>query len=321
MSVSRFSLLDEQKSDVVSGLDFVQSEGSMIGRDGPDRQQKVDDALTKNYDRLSPMQRKVIDRLLSDTRYAAVVSAPELAQTVGVSESTVTRATQVLGFAGYPDFQAHIRRQFFSPLSERIETGVMSLGDTPAAAAIQGLLEDAESVRRTAEDLSPELLTDVVERLVAARRVFVFGSRGSYGLAQMLSIGLRLLLTDSRLLSDEAGLLADQLTTLTEGDLLVAISFRRVDRITVGAARHASKAGAEVIAISDVVHSPIARLADRTLTARLGPLRLMPSYASGASLVNALIIATTLRTLDDAADRLKTAEELWEEFAIHVADE
>jgi DNA-binding MurR/RpiR family transcriptional regulator len=293
----------------------------MSDGDGRNRQNRLSQALTANYDRLGPSQRRVIDRLLVDTRYAAVVSAPELAQEVGVSESTVTRATQVLGFAGYPDFQANIRKQFFSPLSERVETGVMSLGDTPEAAAIQAIYEDSESIKRTAEDLSPELLSEVIERLVAAKRVFIFGSRGSYGLAQMLSIGLRLLLPDARLLREDFGIIGDQLATLGPNDLLVAISFRRVDRITVGAVRHASSVGATVIAISDALHSPIARLADCTLTARLGPLRLMPSYAAGASLVNAIITATSLQTLEDASERLQAAEKLWEEFAVHVDDE
>jgi len=69
-------------------------------------------AVAEHYDRLSPGQRRVIDRLLADTRYAAVVSAPELAHEVGVSESTVTRAAQALGFAGYPDLQARLRQRF-----------------------------------------------------------------------------------------------------------------------------------------------------------------------------------------------------------------
>ena len=58
-------------------------------------------AVAEHYDRLSPGQRRVIDRLLADTRYAAVVSAPQLAHEVGVSESTVTGRHQTLE-PGYP---------------------------------------------------------------------------------------------------------------------------------------------------------------------------------------------------------------------------
>jgi DNA-binding MurR/RpiR family transcriptional regulator len=293
----------------------------MVSNDGRRNQHVLENALAANYDRLSRSQRLVIDRLLSDTRYAAVISAPELALEVGVSESTVTRAAQALGFNGYPDMQMQIRKEFLSLLPERVEAEVRQLGDTPAAAAVQVILEDAQSVRLTAEDLQLDRLGDIVESLVNARRIFVFGSRGSYGLAQMLAFGLRLLVDDARLLSEEAGGLADQLAMLTPDDALVAISFRRVDRVTVSAVKHASNAGTTTIAISDALHSPIARMAKHALIARLGPLRLMPSYAAGASLVNALITAVSLRTLENVADRLKTAERLWSEFEIHVEDD
>ena len=277
----------------------------------------VERTIAANYDRLSPGQRRAIDRLLVDTRYAALISAPELAQEVGVSESTVTRAAQALGFAGYPDLQAHLRARFLDAVPTRIETEVAELGATPEVAAIRVMLEDAESVRATAEDLSPETLRATVDVLVGARRVFVFGERGSHGLALMLGIGLRLLL-DVRILSQVAGDLPDQLIDLDAGDALAAISFRRVDRATVNVLRHAGDVGARTIVLTDHLTGPAARAADLVLLARLGTLRLTPSYAAGASLVNALLTAVALRTHDGASPRLQTAERLWQEFGAYA---
>jgi DNA-binding MurR/RpiR family transcriptional regulator len=278
----------------------------------------LEQAIAANYGRLSAAQRRAIDRLLADMRYAAVISAPELAQEVGVSESTVTRAAQALGFAGYPDLQAHLRARFFNnshsgAVAERVEAGVAELGATPEAAAIRVMLEDAEGIRATAEDLSPDTLRAAVETLVTARRVFVFGARGSHGLAIMLGIGLRLLL-DARILNPAAGDLPDQLLDLSSNDALVAITFRRVDRPTVTVLRHAAGVGAQTIVLSDHFSNPAARLAGLTLIARLGPLRLTPSYAAGASLVNALLTATWLRLHDNVAPRLREAERLLQEF-------
>ena len=275
-------------------------------------------AVAERYDRLSPGQRRVIDRLLADTRYAAVVSAPELAQEVGISESTVTRAAQALGFAGYPDLQARLRQRFVDGVPERVEASIADLGDTPAAAAIRVMLEDAESVRATAEDLDPATLSGVVDALVGARRVYVFGARGSFGLALMLAIGLRLLLADVRLLSQTGGDLPDQMLDLTADDVLVAISFRRVDRATVDVLKQASRVGAQIVGIGDHLSSPVARSARRMLVARLGPLRLMPSYAVGASLVNAVATAVSVRRHGMSAPHLRAAEQLWDEFGTYA---
>ena len=278
----------------------------------------VHSAVAEHYERLSPGQRRVIDRLLADTRYAAVVSAPELAHEVGVSESTVTRAAQALGFAGYPDLQARMRQRFVDGVPERVEASLADLGDTPAAAAIRVMLEDAESVRASAEDLDPNTLSAIVDLLVGARRVYVFGSRGSFGLALILGIGLRLLLPDARLLNQIGGDLPDQLLDMTAEDVLVAISFRRVDRSTVAVLKHAASIRAPSIGIGDHLSGPLARTASRMLVARTGPLRLMPSYAVGASLINALAAAVSVRRHGAVAPHLRAAEQLWDAFETYA---
>src|SRR5205807_4456399 len=107
-------------------------------------------AVATHYERLSPGQRRVIDRLLMDTRYGAMTSAPELAAEVGVSESTVTRAAQTLGYAGYPELRSHLRDRLVGGVPERIEASAAGLGDGQAA-AVRVMLEDAESVRASAE--------------------------------------------------------------------------------------------------------------------------------------------------------------------------
>ena len=280
--------------------------------------QSVHAAVSEHYERLSPGQRRVIDRLLADTRYGAVVSAPELALEVGVSESTVTRAAQALGFAGYPDLQARLRQRFVDGVPERVEASLRDLGDTPEGAAIRVMLEDAESVRATAEDLDPETLSVAVDRLIGARRVYVFGARGSYGLAVILAIGLRLLLSDARLLSQTSGDLPDQLLDMTADDVLVAISFRRVDRATMEVLKQATRVGAVSLGISDHLSGPVARTASRMLVARTGPLRLMPSFAVGASLINALATAVSVRRQGASAPHLQAAERLWDHFGTYA---
>jgi DNA-binding MurR/RpiR family transcriptional regulator len=278
--------------------------------------QEIDRALATNYARLSRSQRRVVDHLLHDTRYAAVVSGTELAKALGVSESTVTRAAQTLGFAGYPDLQAHLRQQFVNGIPERMATTAAELGDAPVAAAVRVMFEDAETIRRTAEDLVLDDLAEAVRAIVAAPRVFIFGSRGSFGLALMLGMGLRLLLPDVRVLNQTAGDLADQLISLDTTDVLIAASLRRVDRVTVDVLRYAHNLGATTIVITDHRASAITRLADIPLVARAAALRLTASYAAGASLVNALIVVTSLHVRDRASAQVENVERLWQEFSI-----
>jgi DNA-binding MurR/RpiR family transcriptional regulator len=180
------------------------------------------------------------------------------------------------------------------------------------------MLDDAERVRATAEDIDAASLRHVIDLLVKARRTYVFGARGSHGLALMLTMGLRLLLADARLLSQSAGDLPDQLLDLGPRDVLIGIGFRRLDRVTVEVLRQARHLGATTVGITDHLSNAVAREASCTLVVELGPLRVMPSYAPGASLINALTTGVSLAIRGEAVPHLRAAEQLWDRFATYA---
>lgn len=107
-----------------------------------------------------------------------MISAPQLAIAVGVSESTITRAAQTLGFAGFSDLQQHLREQFVAPLQERLEP---LEPDTLRSLSIakRVMLDGALHIQEMAEDLVASEAEAVVTTLIAARRVLVFGERGA----------------------------------------------------------------------------------------------------------------------------------------------
>ena len=281
---------------------------------------QVETAIIAHYQRLAPSQRRIIDTLLADKRYAAY-SAAELARELRVSESTVTRAAQVLGFSGYPELKAQLRERLFGgPVADRIEASVAELGDTLGAASLRAIQDDIAALQATAREIDPARLELIVEVLVAARRIHIFGARGSHGLAEMLGLNLRLLRPDVHVLSQTAGDLGDQLIDLAPEEVLIAISFRRLDRVTVELVRQAAQMHIPTIAITDHRANALARLATHTLVARLAPPRLLPSYASGASVVHALATVVSLRLHKTAAARLQRAERAWRLLDSHTQE-
>jgi DNA-binding MurR/RpiR family transcriptional regulator len=99
--------------------------------------------------------------------------------------------------------------------------------------------------------------------------------------------------------------------------VVVVISFhagsppRRMDRLAVDLMCFAEKVGAPRIVITDQISGHLARLATLKMIVRLSRLRLTPSYAPGASVINGLVTAIALSARDVAAPRLAAAEQLW----------
>lgn len=271
-------------------------------------------AVAQHYEELTAAQRRAIDLLLGDIRYGAVVSTEQLAEDAGVSRSVLTRAAQALGYSGFPELQSGLRRQVLRTLPQRLESVIADLGATPERAAVAAMGEDVDNLKQTLERVSPETLREGVELLVGSHRIFVFGVRGSYGLAQILVYGLRLAHGAVYVLGTTIGDVADQMALLTETDVLITVSLRRTDRVSVQAARTAARLGVPVVAITDHPSSALARMARATFIVPSGSLRLLPSYAAAASLMNGIVTAVAVRRKRESESRYQVAEQLREEF-------
>ena len=66
--------------------------------------------LGDNRVRLTPAQQRVMRYIMDRYEEAIFLTASQLAKGAGVSEATVVRLAQALGFAGYPGMQNKFRQ-------------------------------------------------------------------------------------------------------------------------------------------------------------------------------------------------------------------
>src|SRR5207245_6561487 len=105
------------------------------------------------YARHTPPHPKVSDFLLADGRRAALVPAASVAKELGMSEATVVRFAQALGFDGYPELRDRLRERFLTTA-----TSLERFAASPAgsSAGRNGLLarilaDDADAILGTLE--------------------------------------------------------------------------------------------------------------------------------------------------------------------------
>jgi DNA-binding MurR/RpiR family transcriptional regulator len=87
----------------------------------------------------------------------------------------------------------------------------------------------------------------------------------------------------------------EEIIKLRENDVLIGISFPRYSTRTLEAMRFAKRCGAQVVAITDGPMSPLAEIADLSLTARTDMASFVDSLAAPLSLINALLVTLGLR--------------------------
>ena len=144
------------------------------------------------------------------------------------------------------------------------------------------------------------------------------GIRSSSALASFLGYYFKLMLPNVTLVqTGSRSELYEQLMRLNDKDVLIGISFPRYSKQTVHAISYAHNKGAKSIAITDSLESPIAGNADNVLIARSDMVSFVDSLVAPLSLINALIVAVSIKNKEVVANNFALLEEIWEEYDVY----
>lgn len=269
--------------------------------------------------RISKGHKKIAEYILVHYDKAAFMTAARLGETVGVSESTVVRFASELGYDGYPGLQKALQDAMRNKLTaiQRIEVSLDQLKDGEVFRNV--LMHDIEHIRHTLEETAMADFERAVDNIVNARHVYVMGIRSSAALASFLGYYFKLMLPNVTLVqTGSRSELYEQLMHLSDKDVLIGISFPRYSKQTVNAISYAHNKGAKSIAITDSLESPIANNADNVLVARSDMVSFVDSLVAPLSLINALIVAVSIKNKDVVASNFALLEEIWDEYDVYA---
>lgn len=249
---------------------------------------------------------------------AAYLTASRLGAIVGVSESTVVRFANELGYTGYPEFQHSLREIIRNRLTsfQRIEVTNNLIGDGNVLDKV--LLSDAEKIRRTMEEIDHASFEEAIDRIVTAKKIYIIGVRSSSSLAGFLNFNFRMIFDNVRFVQTTSGSeMFEQLMRIGEGDVMIAISFPRYSKRIINAVEYARTKGADVVALTDSHSSPIAAFADQLLIAQSDMASFVDSLVAPLSIINAMIVAVSRKKQDELTDRLRALEEVWDKYDVY----
>jgi DNA-binding MurR/RpiR family transcriptional regulator len=269
--------------------------------------------IARQRGRLSPAERRVAEVVLERPELLAFGTVARVADKAGTSGASVLRLAARLGYEGFTELQAAVQRaigQQLRPAAERIQAA-------PAGAGIDGLARtleaDLDNVQQTLGAVSPESYQQAVGLLAQRRRfVRILAGDAVAGVATQFAAGLSLLRPDVAVVSGSDVAVARQLAVLPEApSVLVAIDLRRYERWVVEHTRRAADAGADVIALTDSLLSPLAELARVSFTVRAEGAGPFDSLVGVLALSNALVSGVAGRLRRSAAPRLAAVEDAW----------
>ncbi len=272
--------------------------------------------------RLTATQVRVVDYILANPDQAAFHTAARLGREAGVSDATVVRLAQALGFSGFRDMQRHLRGRIVS----RLDTGSRLRRTTQSVSSLPDVLRavmraDLANLAQTLETTSRHTFAKVVEQLRRAEEVHIIGLRSAHALAVFLASALKVLGRRVQLLTPGFDDVWSDLENLGPGSLLVAFSFPRYTSLTVEVAQAAQAAGATVIAFTDSALSPLATAADLVMPASFALDSYLESFVAALSLLNAIVTGIAFLEGRHALNRLSRLERLWKQRNVYYPEE
>lgn len=267
---------------------------------------------------MSKSHKKIAGYILDYYDKAAFMTAVRLARFTDVSESTVVRFAMELGYDGYPEMRRALQDAMRGKLTsvQRIRVAKDRLGTGDILRHV--LSSDIEQIRQTMEQTDSDDFAKAVDVICKARNIYILGLRSSSFLAKFMGFYFDLLFNNSRVISESPDSeVFEQIVRLSEGDLLIAISFPRYSRRTIKTMQYSRTVGAKIIAITDGLASPLTELADISLCARSDMISFLDTLVAPLSLVNALVVAVSEKAPGDLYENFERLERIWEEYGVY----
>ena len=279
----------------------------------------INTLLSDNRIQLTGAQKRAAQYIMEHYEESIFLTASKLAKKAGVSEATIVRLAQVLGFDGYPKLQQMLRKNFQNRLTTvtRLEQTVKNIR-TDGDILTRIMQEDIRNLSETLRDISLETFHKAVTDMKNARHIFVVGLRGAHAPALVLALYLRFLQKQATPVIPGYGDVWNTLHGMSSDDLVIGISFPRYTRLTIEILEYAKGNGARVGAITDSVLSPLARNADWVLPVHSRLDSFIESFTAAMSLVNALLTELSVQNPEETMKALKERESLWQKKEIYV---
>lgn len=219
------------------------------------------------YPGLTGKEARIAEYILANRARISGLTSQKLAGNLGISQSTVIRFSQKLGYKSYQNLLLDLERS--GEPGERLEE--IQLTDSTLATNTKILNHAKLLLDLTAEVNPPGQLARAVELIQGADTIFCFGFLSTHSAAHHMNELLQLFGINSFCL-DAFGTLS-AMRSHSGGGLLIVFSKSGATDMTNRVVRHAKELGLKIIGVTSMAPNPMAPDLDVWLKTKHSPVR------------------------------------------------
>ena len=271
----------------------------------------LDERIAAARPDLSPAEDRVASFFAQHREEVVFLSAAEIAARLDMSDATVIRAAQSLGYSGLPDLKTELRDALRTRATPTLRLGrsLEELGEDPAAVLEHVLATEMELLHDARKTLRPEDFSRALDLLAKAERVVIQGLGPNAPLAEYFAARLRRMRRPALAVGERGQALADALLDMRKGDVVIVLAYDRQNPESELTLERARDLGLPSILVTDTLGLALAGQFTVALSARRAGGGMFHLSAITVVVLDTLLFGLAGR---DRAGALGAAEELQE---------
>ena len=272
--------------------------------------------IQSQYTRFNKGQKLIAQYILKNYDKVAFMTACKLGEAVGVSESTVVRFANALGYSGYPKLQDALQEVIKNKLTTVQRVDMVKEFNDDSAILKKIVKSDMDNIKDTLEEIDEKAFEEAANRILKAKRIYIVGMRSSFTIAQYLGFYLGIILDSVHVIRTDMGD-AFEVVKINEDDVLIAISFPRYSKKSYQIVSYAKEKGAHIVSLTDSPFAPVASFTDNLLLVKSNMVSFVDSLVPALSIANALIVSVGMKEKEDIKQHFDDLEAIWEKYSVY----
>ncbi|MGL6114852.1 MAG: MurR/RpiR family transcriptional regulator [Cetobacterium sp.] len=223
----------------------------------------IENIINNLFKNFSDSEKMIGEYILKNQEKIENITSTELANDIGVGQSSIIKFAKKLGFSGYMAFKLQIGKDLANKrnLNKHKIYSDISLDDSLKEITEKTLDETMTTLQNTINLLDYKKFEEIIEKIRESNRILIIGSGMSSIVARDLELKLMKIKIDTVHYESKQMQLM-KLSTMTEKDLIIAISHRGETQEVIDVIKIAKDIKIPIISITSIGKNTVSSLSD-----------------------------------------------------------
>jgi DNA-binding MurR/RpiR family transcriptional regulator len=271
------------------------------------------------YDSLSRQHQKIADYIVAHLDEVIFISVSKFAALLDISEATIVRFAQLLGYSGFPELRDNLIIYYKEDLtpSEKLRRYLSdvkkeeSLYRDVTRKEINYLIDSVSAV-------DDNVFVTAIEAICKAETIYIFGTGPNESLANYLTFRLWRFKIKTIQISVLGNDLVEKLLLVTPKDFVIVYWFYKPSLDFKRLMAFLKEREIPNLLITDTLSPPMIEDAQMILYAKRGPFGVFHSMIVPMAITNALIIGVADKLRERAIEPLEELNEIRKKYAFYT---